>query len=135
MIHTLVRLLPLCGDALGHADLSLWQDRRYMLVTLHRPSNVDDAVLLGQIINVLLELSADIAVLFLIHPRTRAQIERLAMPGPTDNLHFLHPLGYMEFLALQSKAALVISDSGGIQEETTFLGIPCLTDGRTQSGQ
>jgi UDP-N-acetylglucosamine 2-epimerase (non-hydrolysing) len=127
MIDTLVRLLPLCGDALGPADLSRWQDRRYMLVTLHRPSNVDDPVLLGQIINVLLELSADIAVLFPIHPRTRAQIERLAIPGTTDNLHFLLPLGYMEFLALQSKAALVITDSGGIQEETTFLGIPCLT--------
>ena len=127
MIDTLVRLLPLCGDSLGHADLSRWQNRRYMLVTLHRPSNVDDPALLGQIINVLLELSADIAVLFPIHPRTRAQIERLAILGTTGNLHLLHPLGYMEFLALQSKAALVITDSGGIQEETTFLGIPCLT--------
>jgi UDP-N-acetylglucosamine 2-epimerase (non-hydrolysing) len=76
---------------------------------------------------VLTELSAEVPVLFPIHPRTRKQIERLAMPRATENLHLIDPLGYMEFLALQSKAALVIADSGGIQEETTYLGIPCLT--------
>ena len=127
MIDTLVRLLPLSLERQGQGDASRWRDRRYTLVTLHRPSNVDDPALLGDIINVLVELSAEVPVLFPIHPRTRKQIEHLAMPGATGNLHFLAPLGYMEFLALQSKAALVITDSGGIQEETTYLGIPCLT--------
>ena len=127
MIDTLVRLLPLALDRQEHDDISRWRDRRYTLVTLHRPSNVDDPALLGETLKVLVELSADVSVLFPIHPRTRRQIERLPMPGATDNLHLLDPLGYMEFLALQSKAALVITDSGGIQEETTYLGIPCLT--------
>jgi UDP-N-acetylglucosamine 2-epimerase (non-hydrolysing) len=127
MIDTLSRLLPLALGGQGHNELSRWRDRPYMLVTLHRPANVDDPALLGQIINALGELSADIPVLFPIHPRTRKQVERLTMPAATENLHFVDPLGYMEFLALQSKAALVITDSGGIQEETTYLGIPCLT--------
>ena len=127
MIDTLVRLLPLSLERQGQGDASRWRDRRYVLVTLHRPSNVDDPALLGEIVNVLGELSAEMPVLFPIHPRTRKQIERLAMPRAADNLHLLDPLGYMEFLALQSKAALVITDSGGIQEETTYLGIPCLT--------
>jgi len=127
MIDTLVRLLPLSLERQGQGDASRWRDRRYTLVTLHRPSNVDDPALLGEIINVLVALSAEVPVLFPIHPRTRKQIEHLAMPGATGNLHFLDPLGYMEFLALQSKAVLVITDSGGIQEETTYLGIPCLT--------
>jgi UDP-N-acetylglucosamine 2-epimerase (non-hydrolysing) len=127
MIDTLVRLLPLALDRQGRDAVSQWRDRRYALVTLHRPSNVDDPALLGEIINVLAELSAEMPVLFPIHPRTRKQIERLAMPRATEGLHLIDPLGYMEFLALQSKAALVITDSGGIQEETTYLGVPCLT--------
>ena len=135
MIHTLVRLLPLCGDALGHADLSLWQDRRYMLVTLHRPSNVDDAVLLGQIINVLLELSADIAVLFPIHPRTRAQIERLAMPGTTDNLHFLHPLGYWNSWHSRARPRSLLPIQEGFRRRQRFSASPVSRYGRTQSGQ
>jgi len=127
MIDTLSRLLPVALGGQGHNEFSRWRDRPYTLVTLHRPANVDDPALLGQLINALGELSADIPVLFPIHPRTRKQVERLTMPAATENLHFVDPLGYMEFLALQSKAALVITDSGGIQEETTYLGIPCLT--------
>ena len=135
MIDTLVRLLPLSLERQGQGDASRWRDRRYTLVTLHRPSNVDDPALLGEIVNVLGELSAEMPVLFPIHPRTRKQIERLAMPRATENLHLIAPLGYMEFLALQSKAALVITDSGGIQEETTYLGIPCPQFGRIPSAR
>jgi len=127
MIDTLTRLLPRALEGQGYKGISRWRDRRYTLVTLHRPSNVDDPALLGQFIEVLSELSGEMSVLFPVHPRTRKQIERVVMPKATENLHLMDPLGYMEFLALQSKAALVITDSGGIQEETTFLGIPCLT--------
>lgn len=127
MIDTLVRLLPVARERQGQGELARWRDGRYTLVTLHRPSNVDDPVLLGQILRVLAELGADCPVLFPIHPRTRKQIERLGLARATEGLHLLEPLGYMEFLALQSQAALVITDSGGIQEETTFLSVPCLT--------
>ncbi|HTY76942.1 MAG TPA: UDP-N-acetylglucosamine 2-epimerase (non-hydrolyzing) [Candidatus Bathyarchaeia archaeon] len=127
MIDTLVRLLPVAQQREGPNTLSRWRGERYTLVTLHRPSNVDDPPRLGEILRVLAELSAESPVLFPMHPRTRKQIERLGLAAPTDRLQFLEPLGYMEFLALQSRAALVITDSGGIQEETTFLGVPCLT--------
>ena len=127
MIDTLARLLPLSLASAGHSNLSRWRDQRYALVTLHRPSNVDDPTVLGEIIKVLVELNTETPIVFPMHPRTRKQIERLTTPGATDKLHVVDPLGYMEFLALQRQAALVITDSGGIQEETTFLGIPCLT--------
>jgi UDP-N-acetylglucosamine 2-epimerase (non-hydrolysing) len=127
MIDTLVRLLPLSLDLQGNNDVSRWRGQRYALVTLHRPSNVDDPGLLAELLKVLAELSAEISIVFPIHPRTRKQIEGLTAAGENEHLHFMDPLGYMEFLALQRQAALVITDSGGIQEETTFLGIPCLT--------
>jgi UDP-N-acetylglucosamine 2-epimerase (non-hydrolysing) len=127
MIDTLVRLLPLARNCQEQSAVSGRSDRRYALVTLHRPANVDDSALLGELLTVLAELSVEVPILFPVHPRTRKQIERQIGPSITETLHLMAPLGYMEFLALQSKAALVITDSGGIQEETTFLGIPCLT--------
>jgi UDP-N-acetylglucosamine 2-epimerase (non-hydrolysing) len=127
MIDTVVRLLPLSLVSAGPSGVSRWRDRRYTVVTLHRPSNVDDLAVLGEIIKVLVELGTEIPVVFPMHPRTRKQIDRLGVAGATEKLHCIDPLGYMEFLALQRQAALVITDSGGIQEETTFLGVPCLT--------
>jgi UDP-N-acetylglucosamine 2-epimerase (non-hydrolysing) len=98
--------------------------RRFGLVTLHRPSNVDDPEQLQQILQALNVISEDAPLYFPVHPRTRARINGTqASPG----LHLLEPLGYLDFLCLMSHSSVVLTDSGGIQEETTALGIPCLT--------
>jgi UDP-N-acetylglucosamine 2-epimerase (non-hydrolysing) len=99
--------------------------QRYALVTLHRPANVDDAAILTRILQSLLEVSQDLAVVFPAHPRTRKRIADFELQA--GRLQILDPLPYLEFLALQSRATVVITDSGGIQEETTYLGVPCLT--------
>jgi len=123
MIDTLVRLLPRAEECFpsGHPSL-------YVLVTLHRPSNVDDLSWLRELLLTLADLSAQLHVIFPVHPRTRQRLDGLiSMSNSNSRLRLLEPLPYIPFLALQSRAALVITDSGGIQEETTFLGIPCLT--------
>jgi UDP-N-acetylglucosamine 2-epimerase (non-hydrolysing) len=122
MIDTLVRLLP-CAEM--HRPKNL--PERYTLVTLHRPSNVDDADLLRAMVDALREVSSKIEILFPLHPRTRKRLQEFGMNGECPHLHLLEPLPYLEFLALQRDALAVITDSGGIQEETTFLGVPCLT--------
>ncbi|MAS37335.1 MAG: UDP-N-acetylglucosamine 2-epimerase (non-hydrolyzing) [Anaerolineaceae bacterium] len=123
MIDTLVRLLPRAHDV-TFDDLP----DRYALVTLHRPSNVDDPAMLRQIIETLAAISADIPVLFPVHPRTRQRIASFGIDLPDGGrFRLMEPVGYIEFLALQTRATLIITDSGGIQEESTFLGVPCLT--------
>jgi len=103
----------------------------FVLVTLHRPSNVDSREPLGRLLDVLAELSTDLPVVFPLHPRTRASmgdgraVSRLW--GPRNGLLLVDPLGYLEFLGLMTCAAAVITDSGGVQEETTALGVPCVT--------
>jgi UDP-N-acetylglucosamine 2-epimerase (non-hydrolysing) len=118
MIDTLVRLLPAAEKANGMPG-------RYALVTLHRPSNVDSGERLREILKSLLEIQKDVDIVFPVHPRTRERLTELAMD--MGRLRLLGPLPYIEFLALQRRAAVVITDSGGIQEETTFLRVPCLT--------
>ncbi len=98
---------------------------RYALVTLHRPSNVDDSKVLRRILECMVSVSSDLGVVFPVHPRTRQRIHEFGLE--TAKLHLLEPLPYLEFLALQSRATVVLTDSGGIQEETTYLGVPCLT--------
>ncbi|MGC1453539.1 MAG: UDP-N-acetylglucosamine 2-epimerase (non-hydrolyzing) [Candidatus Sulfotelmatobacter sp.] len=123
MIDTLVRLLPRSADHFSAGVTS-----PYTLVTLHRPSNVDDLPWLRELLTVLVDLSAQLNVVFPVHPRTRQRLDALGSThkiGP--RLRLMEPLPYLEFLALQRCAAMVITDSGGIQEETTFLGVPCLT--------
>jgi len=120
MIDTLTHLLPL-AKACPTNGLS----GRYALVTLHRPSNVDDPEVLQGILKSLSNVSGELKVVFPVHPRTRQRIEALGLKF--DHLHLLDPLPYIEFLSLQTRATVVITDSGGIQEETTYLGIPCLT--------
>jgi len=123
MIDTLIRLLPL-ADAHLPAELPT----PFALVTLHRPSNVDDVPWLRELLATLADLSSQLHVVFPVHPRTRQRLEELGpAPGLDTRLRLLTPLPYLEFLALQRHAAMVITDSGGIQEETTFLGVPCLT--------
>lgn len=109
----------------------------YGVVTLHRPSNVDNPDTLRQIMGALAEVAKDIPIIFPVHPRTRKQLELMNGSAPSlclrsgrieaDGIYDLEPLGYHEFMALVAGARVVLTDSGGIQEETTFLNVPCLT--------
>ncbi len=101
------------------------QAAEYGLVTLHRPSNVDKRDQLEEIFLALDEIASDLPLLFPMHPRTRARMEGFGLD--LKRVQIVEPVGYLEMLSLQSAAALVLTDSGGIQEETTVLGIPCLT--------
>lgn len=120
MIDSLVRLLP-AAERCSRNGLP----ERYALVTLHRPSNVDDNCALKNILESLLDINAQLEVVFPVHPRTRQRIAEFGLDA--TKLHLLEPMPYIEFLALQKRAAVVITDSGGIQEETTYLKVPCLT--------
>lgn len=120
MIDSLVRLLPTAMQCSRNG-----LPERFALVTLHRPSNVDGSASLRGILKALLEVNEQVEVLFPVHPRTRQRI--LQFDISTEKLHLVEPLPYIEFLSLQRHAEVVITDSGGIQEETTYLGVPCLT--------
>ncbi len=98
----------------------------YGVLTLHRPSNVDEPHRLGRLFDVLEEIHDELPIVFPVHPRTAASIEGL-LGGRPLRLRTTAPLGYLDFLRLMSEARLVLTDSGGIQEETTVLGVPCLT--------
>jgi len=120
MIDSLVRLLP----AAAGKNLNGLPDR-YVLVTLHRPANVDNDQTLKRILGYLLELNSQLKVVFPVHPRTRQRIAEFGFDA--SQLDLREPLPYIEFLALQRRATVVVTDSGGIQEETTYLKVPCLT--------
>jgi UDP-N-acetylglucosamine 2-epimerase (non-hydrolysing) len=102
---------------------------RYGVVTLHRPSNVDDPGVLGELVDALCEVSTHVPLVFSVHPRTRKRLAEygLAERFDTATVTVVDPMSYIEFMNLVSGASLVITDSGGVQEETTYLGIPCLT--------
>jgi UDP-N-acetylglucosamine 2-epimerase (non-hydrolysing) len=98
----------------------------YGVVTLHRPSNVDDPAVLSELIGVLREISVQLPLAFSVHPRTRQNLAKMGIdPGP--HITLLEPMGYMDFLNLWKDAVVVLTDSGGLQEETTALGVPCVT--------
>jgi UDP-N-acetylglucosamine 2-epimerase (non-hydrolysing) len=101
----------------------------YALVTAHRPSNVDDPGSLRGFVEMLVELSKQIPVIFPVHPRTRAVLDGLGIGNDLERsaVRLVEPLGYLEFLGLMAGARVVLTDSGGVQEETTVLGVPCLT--------
>jgi len=100
----------------------------FVLVTIHRPSNVDNIENISIIIENLIKVSKSLKVVFPIHPRTRNKLlENNIDITSNPNFHLIDPLGYLEFLGLMNKARVVVTDSGGIQEETTWLGIPCIT--------
>jgi UDP-N-acetylglucosamine 2-epimerase (non-hydrolysing) len=122
MIDTLVRLLPQAK----RPEIQI--PEKYVLVTLHRPSNVDEPTELRRIAETLVELSRKIPVIFPVHPRTRQKLMQFDFSArAAKGFTLIEPVGYLEFLALQRNATAVITDSGGIQEETTFLGVPCIT--------
>jgi len=120
MIDSLVRLLPAAMQIPknGLPD-------KFALVTLHRPANVDNGETLKNILESLLAVSEQLSVVFPVHPRTRARISQFGIS--TENLHLLEPVPYIDFLAMQHRSIVVITDSGGIQEESTYLQVPCLT--------
>ena len=99
----------------------------YLIVTLHRPALVDDRELLAEALRQLSEIADELIVVFPVHPRTRAAIDRFGIAPKAPGFRMVPPLGYLEFLSLVAGAAAVLTDSGGIQEETTYLGIPCFT--------
>ncbi len=129
MIDSLRHFLPIAqqsaiGDELGLKNGAGWH--RFGVLTLHRPSNVDSTDKLGQLLGAIDAVAAEIPVIFPVHPRTQ---QRLTHGGIQHHpqLRLIPPVGYLDFLCLLSKAKLVLTDSGGIQEETTALGVPCLT--------
>ncbi|HTX19819.1 MAG TPA: UDP-N-acetylglucosamine 2-epimerase (non-hydrolyzing) [Bacteroidota bacterium] len=129
MIDSLVRFRRKARRSTIRRDLGV-SEKNYTLVTLHRPSNVDEQPVLSGLINALAETAAVQPVVFPVHPRTRKQLEEFSLFSRVRSTHQLivtDPLGYLDFLSLLESASLVVTDSGGIQEETTYLGVPCLT--------
>jgi UDP-N-acetylglucosamine 2-epimerase (non-hydrolysing) len=127
MIDTLLAHRERAGssDVLDRLGL---QRRAYAVLTLHRPSNVDEPRFLARLLEPILELSRSMPVVFPVHPRSRPGLEALRGGGAAlGDLRLTDPLGYLDFLKLMSDCRLVLTDSGGIQEETTVLGVPCVT--------
>jgi len=129
MIDSLRHFLPIAQKSSIGKDLGLLGEaswRRFAVLTLHRPSNVDSIDKLGELLGAINRIAARLPVVFPIHPRTQ---QRLSQAGISHHpqLQIIEPIGYLDFLCLLSKAAFVLTDSGGIQEETTALGVPCLT--------
>lgn len=129
MIDTLYRNLDKARRSRVLERLNL-QPNQFGAMTLHRPSNVDDAKTLAGIIDALEAIGERLPIVFPVHPRTRERLEQFKLGeriGKMKSLMMIEPLGYLDFLQLYSNSRLVLTDSGGIQEETTVLGIPCLT--------
>jgi len=125
MIDSLVRMQPKALERQTAARLGV-EPGHYALLTLHRPSNVDDPATLSRLLDLFAELSRKLPFVFPVHPRTHKQIETLGYTPPAD-FHLVEPVDYLDSLCLQKQAKLVLTDSGGIQEETSCLGTPCLT--------
>ncbi len=129
MIDTLRGQLALARERTILKDQGLTPGT-YGVVTLHRPANVDEKSSLEQLLNVFAEVSHELPLIFPIHPRTKARIESFGLHEQLEaspNIRLAPPLGYLDFLALTSQAKVVVTDSGGLQEESTVLGVPCLT--------
>lgn len=129
MIDSLIMLRPKF-EAIDTLHRFGFAPRSYGVVTIHRPSNTDNPEKLNSIMRCLIEASEITPLVFPLHPRTRKALERIGLLEQIErsaSIRILEPLSYLDFMALLSKAKVAITDSGGIQEETTYLGIPCLT--------
>jgi UDP-N-acetylglucosamine 2-epimerase (non-hydrolysing) len=124
------------GKSLAHTRLGV-EKKRYGIITLHRPSNVDDEITLRGVLEALGEIAQELPLIFPVHPRTRSRLKMLTGLRhalwfgnehlPPKGICCLEPVGYLDFMALVADARIVLTDSGGLQEETTALGVPCLT--------
>ncbi len=129
MIDTLLANKAKADASIILDDLAL-RPGQYAALTLHRPANVDDPAVFGGLLDALETVAADMPIIFPCHPRTRKNIEKLGFAdrvAAIDGLRIVDPFGYLDFLKLMGQAALMLTDSGGIQEETTILKVPCLT--------
>jgi UDP-N-acetylglucosamine 2-epimerase (non-hydrolysing) len=129
MIDTLLRHRAKAEASGILGDLGV-APRGYAVLTLHRPANVDEPEVLGRVLEALDAIQRDLPLVFPAHPRTREKLAAFGFGprvGAMRDLRLLDPLGYLDFLKLMAEARLVLTDSGGIQEETTILGVPCLT--------
>jgi UDP-N-acetylglucosamine 2-epimerase (non-hydrolysing) len=126
MIDTLHRHLPLARLERVRDRIPV-EDRGYAVLTLHRPSNVDRLETLRDILRAVRCVASRMPVVFPVHPRTRNRLHELGLDGELEGTILTEPLGYIDFLSLTSHARLILTDSGGLQEESTALGIPCLT--------
>lgn len=135
MIDSLAGTLELARQSSLRQELAL-PDKGYAMLTLHRPSNVDDGVQLSRTLDAISEISRRVPIIFPGHPRTADRIAQAGITGihtwergpiPGSGLWMMPPASYLDFLGLMEKAAMLLTDSGGIQEETTYLGVPCLT--------
>jgi UDP-N-acetylglucosamine 2-epimerase (non-hydrolysing) len=133
MIDSLRHFLPIAQKSPIGSELALTNGahggnawKRFAVLTLHRPSNVDSTEKLKELLSAVDAVAAEIPVVFPVHPRTQQRLTDGSIKSH-PNLRIIPPVGYLDFLCLLSKAALVLTDSGGIQEETTALGVPCLT--------
>ncbi|MDB4948970.1 MAG: UDP-N-acetylglucosamine 2-epimerase [Gemmatimonadetes bacterium] len=126
MIDTLLAHLPAAREARTAAGLGL-EAGGYAAATLHRPSNVDDPEALAAVLGALARVAREMPVVLPLHPRTRLRAEEFGLGGLLAELRTTEPLGYTEMLSLTDGAAVVLTDSGGLQEETTALGVPCVT--------
>jgi len=129
MIDTLFSMRKRSAESTVLSDLGL-QERGYALVTLHRPSNVDQETTLCNFVEIIEQTSSDLPMVWPVHPRSKNRAEEFGLwqrLEEADGLHLLEPVGYLDNVNLMNHARLVLTDSGGIQEETTALGVPCLT--------
>jgi UDP-N-acetylglucosamine 2-epimerase (non-hydrolysing) len=126
MIDSLLRLLP-AARALGMPAQLGVSGKPYAIATLHRPSNVDDESQLRVILGAFSELAHDRPIILPLHPRTRERIRAFNLESQLSSLIVTEPLGYTQMLGLQADACVIVTDSGGIQEESTVLGVPCVT--------
>jgi len=127
--HNLKQAVPAAQTLSQHGAPADWVRSGYAVLTMHRPSNVDDPGILRTLLAAIREVSARLPVVFPMHPRTRTKIEQyqLGKTLESQSLLRLPPVGYLEMLGLMQTARLVLTDSGGLQEETTALGVPCIT--------
>lgn len=129
MIDSLLKHREKAADSKVLNDIGIGS-KRFALITLHRPSNVDEPEMLSRLIQVLGRISRRIPLVFPIHPRTRGRLDSFGLSGIVagfPELNLVDPLGYLDFLKCMDNATFVLTDSGGIQEETTVLGVPCIT--------
>jgi len=127
--YSLKEAVPAAQTLGQHGAPADWGQRGFTVLTLHRPSNVDDPGTLRAVLGAIREISRRLPVVFTVHPRTRAKIEQHGLGAVLEapSIICVPPLGYLEMLGLMQAARLVLTDSGGIQEETTALGVPCVT--------